>query len=414
MIAEIEIQGFKSLRDVKLRLGDFNLFVGANASGKSNVLDALRVLQGIGYGFTIDEIFNGKPRSANGETWEAIRGGSARSAFAGAGPSTDSAQPAIRFGVTLAPARGRKIRYAIAISPESGCVREENLFVGRGAFSSAYDEIFDSTPFDNPPTSPVIQVRYYRGTRGVQPSRQFEKARPVLCQMPQVDDAFPHYREAVSSCLRALSNTQRLDPSPAKLREYSQARQVKRMGERGENFAALVKTILEDEQTKSAYLTWLRQLTPTELDNVRVLSGALGESLFAIEEHGVVCPAPILSDGTLRFAAIAAAFFQPDMPSLLTVEEIENAIHPTRLRLLVELLRSQASRDRQVVATTHSPIALAWLTEDDYATTFFCRRDEETGASVIAPLSEVPRFLEMVRRHPIGELFAEGWLEGAR
>ena len=60
-----------------------------------------------------------------------------------------------------------------------------------------------------------------------------------------------------------------------------------------------------------------------------------------------------------------------------------------------------------------APIVLAWLREEDYKTTFFCKRDDETGASVIAPLTEVPRFMEVVRKQPIGDLFAEAWLEGA-
>lgn len=83
MIESIHIQGFKSLRDVKLRLGALNLFVGANASGKSNLFDALRVLQGLAYGFTVDEVLNGKPRSATGESWQPIRGGSANAAYLG-------------------------------------------------------------------------------------------------------------------------------------------------------------------------------------------------------------------------------------------------------------------------------------------------------------------------------------------
>jgi predicted ATPase len=66
------------------------------------------------------------------------------------------------------------------------------------------------------------------------------------------------------------------------------------------------------------------------------------------KERGINYPAPILSDGTLRFAAMTAAFFQPDMPDLITIEEIENGIHPSRLRLLLELLKTQASPDHQV------------------------------------------------------------------
>ena len=200
------------------------------------------------------------------------------------------------------------------------------------------------------------------------------------------------------------------------LRGDSQALQIDRMGERGENFAALVKAIGKDSATKDAYLSWLRQLRPAEVDDVGTLSGAVGEPLFALYEHGrkEPFPAPVLSDGTLRFAAITAAFFQPDMPGLMTIEEIENGIHASRVRLLVDLLRSRAGAGAtQIMATTHSPIVLAWLKESEYATTFFCKRDEASGESVICPLPEVPHFTDTVRKQPIADLFAEGWLEAA-
>ena len=58
MIDRIIIENFKSLRRVDLSLGKLNLLLGTNASGKSNFLDALRVLQGIGNGFTISEFLS--------------------------------------------------------------------------------------------------------------------------------------------------------------------------------------------------------------------------------------------------------------------------------------------------------------------------------------------------------------------
>ena len=82
MIDRIIIKNFKSLRRVDLAFGRLNLFVGANGSGKSNLLDALRVLQGIGNGFTISEILDGKPKSATSTAWEGIRGGSGHISFA--------------------------------------------------------------------------------------------------------------------------------------------------------------------------------------------------------------------------------------------------------------------------------------------------------------------------------------------
>lgn len=188
---------------------------------------------------------------------------------------------------------------------------------------------------------------------------------------------------------------------------------VARIGERGENLAALVNAILKGDAGQ-AYVEWLRQLTPAEMDGVEILKGALDEPLFALKNRGEVFPAPVLSDGTLRFAAIAAAFFQPDVPDELMIEEIENGIHPTRLRLLVELLRSQSGVTvPQTFISTHSPIVLARLKESDYPTTFFCRKDEASGASIIQPISEIPRFSEIVQKQPISDLFSEGWLEGA-
>lgn len=186
------------------------------------------------------------------------------------------------------------------------------------------------------------------------------------------------------------------------------------MGERGENFAALVNTLIAKPEDKTAYLSWLNHLRPEEIEDVRILPGAASDLLFALKESGQVFPAPVLSDGTLRFAALAAALFQPDMPGILTIEEIENGIHPARLRLLIELLRTQAAQGcAQMMVTTHSPALLAWLRPEEYRHTFWCQRDDETGASNITPLSKIPHFTDAVKSTSLSSLLTEGWLEGA-
>ena len=125
-------------------------------------------------------------------------------------------------------------------------------------------------------------------------------------------------------------------------------------------------------------------------------------------------PALSLSDGTLRFAAIAAALFEPDPPSVLLVEEIENGVNATRLRLLAELLRQRSSRGKpQVLVTTHSPLLLAYLPDEMYANIIWVWRDAESGSTRAVPVTEVPHLKEVVRRTPLNELFAQGWLEAA-
>jgi len=404
MIERIIINNFKSLRDVDVTLGRLNLFIGTNASGKSNFFDALRVLQGIGNGFTISEILDGKPKSATSEVWGGIRGGSAKACFS-------DGEHGGEISITVSGRRAEKPtqtwEFMIAFSPSEGRVTKERLKVG--------GDVYDSDPVSkNLPTDPVFEVRHYGGAQGKPPHLKFERSRPVLSQFAKGNGGKwkKAHAEAAGEVALLLANTQRVDPHPTELRNYSQAHQIQRMGEHGENFAALIKTLCQDAKAKDAYLSWLRQLRP--VNDVGTLSGAVGEPLFMLKEGGKEFPAPVLSDGTLRFAAITAAFFQPDMPGVMTLEEIENGIHASRVRLLVELLRNRAASGKtQIMATTHSPIVLAWLTEAEYKTTFFCRRDETTGESKICALPDVPHFMEVVKKQPISDLFSEGWLETA-
>ena len=126
MIDRIVIKNFKNLRNVDLTLGRLNLFIGANASGKSNFLEALRILQGIGNGYAMGEILDGKPRSATNEIWEGIRGGSAKAAIAGAeglGEVTISAHGRLKEDPE------RQWDYRIAFSPAQAWVTRERLQV---------------------------------------------------------------------------------------------------------------------------------------------------------------------------------------------------------------------------------------------------------------------------------------------
>jgi len=210
----------------------------------------------------------------------------------------------------------------------------------------------------------------------------------------------------------SLNQMQFLDPMPSVLRTYSS--KVARLGERGEGFAALIHEI-EMSGNKPALLDWLKELRPDEVSDLRAISGAVNDYMAAITERKTEFPAPTVSEGTLRFIALAAAFFQPSMPKVLVIEEIEKGLHPSRLRLLLELMRSQSKRTgTQVFATTHSPTLLAWLTEEDRKTTFVCTRDAESGATKMRSLADIPRFEELLEEgSQIDELFAEGWLESA-
>ena len=373
-----------------------NLFIGANATGKSNLLDGFRVLVGIGRGFTIDEILNGKSRSATGEVWERIRGGTAHACF---GSSDGDGEIAIKvygnWDGILAMTRPDGWEYHISFSP--------NL---RGKVTDEYIDTKDliykhhdlPACFYTNPSLPVLGLH-----------QEIQQRNVTLNNLSGVGISVWLLRLAT-----LLSNAQRIDLVPEVLRAYSQDKLVGRMGDHGEDFAAVINMICHKESTKDAYLTWLRQLRPEQIDDVGTLTGAVGEPMFMLRENGRTFPAPVLSDGTLRFAALTAAFFQHNMPGIMMIEEIENGIHPSRIQLLLDLMRTQGEYTKtQILATTHSAMILDWLQEEDYKTTFLCRRDESTGESRICSLADIPHFMDAVRKKPASELFSEGWMEMA-
>ncbi len=76
--------------------------------------------------------------------------------------------------------------------------------------------------------------------------------------------------------------------------------------------------------------------------------------------------APSLSDGTLRFIALATLFLQPEAlrPSLILVDEPELGLHPYALELLASLIR-QASVTSQVIVSTQSSLLLDHFNPED-------------------------------------------------
>jgi hypothetical protein len=82
-----------------------------------------------------------------------------------------------------------------------------------------------------------------------------------------------------------------------------------------------------------------------------------------------------LSDGTLRFLALAILKMDPDAKGLLCFEEPENGIHPERIPAMLRLLKDlsvdldeavgEDNPLRQVIANTHSPAVVGLVDDED-------------------------------------------------
>ena len=98
-------------------------------------------------------------------------------------------------------------------------------------------------------------------------------------------------------------------------------------------------------------------------------------TLFVTDESQTRHEARALSDGTLRFLALAILEGDSEAQGLLCLEEPENGIHPLRVEAMLHLLQDLAVDPdrpvgpgnplRQVIVNTHSPQVVAQLPEQN-------------------------------------------------
>lgn len=81
MINKLTLRNFKGFRKTTIPLGPLTLLVGTNASGKSNVREALQFLHGCGQGYSLAEIIGAKWGQGGIQIWRGLRGGVREIAF---------------------------------------------------------------------------------------------------------------------------------------------------------------------------------------------------------------------------------------------------------------------------------------------------------------------------------------------
>jgi predicted ATPase len=133
-----------------------------------------------------------------------------------------------------------------------------------------------------------------------------------------------------------------------------------------------------------------------------------GTVQFFLHEGGLNIPVPStrLSDGTLRFLAMAALLLMPTPPPLVCVEEPELGLHPDALSLVAELLVAASAR-MQVIVTTHSDALVSALTEH-IDSVLIC---EYRGGTKLVNL-DVERLRHWLDKYRLGDLWRMGELGG--
>lgn len=397
MISRLQIENFKSIKRADLTFGKVNVFIGTNASGKSNLFDALQVLRGFGYGLSVHEALDGKSATDIQREVPGIRGGSANAVFGGNSKPNKNSRNDIQFRIEF-DYQHKSYSYATSFQPLIGKFSSEVL-------RENAKELFSYTRKNGNTQAKALDKKISLHTHSFEKPLAFADGNllPDSLAEKKAGRLFP-----LLSVASHIRHEFELDV----LRDYAQVFSGNRnLGAKGEGFPNVVSSILKDRKRRDDFNSWIQELSPEQFQEATTLAGASNDELFALVENGVKHPAKILSDGTLRFCAIAASLFQELVSNSMLFEEIENGIHPARLRLLMELVQSRAKVIRsQIFLTTHSPLVLNWLDEEYYSSTYVFKRGKK-GESIVRRITDFERFNELRKKKSIGELFAQGWFE---
>jgi predicted ATPase len=167
------------------------------------------------------------------------------------------------------------------------------------------------------------------------------------------------------------------------------------------------------EDSNPAYrriLGTIRQIAPFLADFVLEPTGQENKDIilnWQDKDSGDVFGPHQLSDGTLRFIALATLLLQPQalLPDVIVIDEPELGLHPAALNLVGGLLRS-ASHHTQVVVATQSAALVDSFDPDDVVVVN--RRD---GASTFERLRE-EQLKNWLQDYTLGQLWEKNVVGG--
>jgi predicted ATPase len=372
VIKRLSATNFRSFEHLDVELGAFNVLIGPNASGKSNLVQCLKFLRDLAR----EGLDNAVSMQGGGEYFRNIN-------LSASAPSSLEVVLNRSFRTQVGQTEDGKWVEAVADEATYGLVLE---FSDNGAdFEVVEEKVVLRCDFRKytsrehvrafatgetlagiPAGSGEVTFSNHRGKLEFDttfPGRLDSGKVPASAGVwgsSSVEDKLPPNRSFLRYIpeLRGIESifggiaVYDFDPKLAKRAVPLNGR--KNLEEDGSNLAIVLRDILEDEDRKREFSNLLRDLMPfvADLGVERFLDRSL---LFNLREEYGESPFPafLLSDGTVGMTALIAALYFEENP-LVVVEEPERNIHPYLISRVVSMLED-ASKEKQVIVTTHSP-----------------------------------------------------------
>ncbi|MFN6567429.1 AAA family ATPase [Dendronalium sp. ChiSLP03b] len=460
MLKQLILENWKSFRYAELPLDPLTVLIGTNASGKSNVVEALEFLQRIARGENIEATLAGD------KTLPSIRGGID---WAARKPYSEFTLKAIIQ--TIDNTTDLLYEIKVQTKPDTKIVQEavevvenynqnfhENMVIlsrhnlKQSCLSEAIGQ-FNNIEKEVTKVKDVIKI-YHNTVEELKALKiqlenlednidnniwkstiservqSLDKLKTIIInQIPTHNKSIDNIKilnndlkneiEKIKVIISKLINVFVINPIPSKMRSYSSISDVFKSD--ASNIAGVLAALPDErkaevEATLSAYIKNF-----PESDIKKVFAEPVGRlktdaMLYCEEEwkpgETTLIDAKTMSDGTLRFLAILTALLTRPEGSQIVIEEIDNGLHPSRAELLVRMLRDIGRKRKiDILLTTHNPAFLDALGPEIVSFVVVAHRDSETGESKLTLLEDIDNFSKLFASYSLGDMTTKGAIE---
>lgn len=400
-IQRIKVTNFKSFKELEVVLGEFNVLIGANASGKSNFVQIFKFMKdiashgldnavsmqgGVEYlrNINVGATENFSLKVVSDSDFRLVVRRTKNDDFIGIKTYETTYEFALKFkkrGLGFEIAKDNLTRQCNFVRLEERKKKlEEKEKLGEGDVTVSRANGKVKIGLHKPEEVPIKEEDIYP------PFLREEKLPPntLLIQtpfffIPQLEGFF--------------GNISVYDFDPKLPKKATPITGKAELEEDGSNLSIILKKITENKEKRRKLFNLVNDLLPF-IGNLDVENFADKSLLFKLQEiyfENQYLPASLISDGTINITALIVALYF-EKKQLTIIEEPERNIHPYLISKVVDMMKD-ASQKKQIIATTHNPEIVKHAGLDNL---LLVSRDEKGFSRVSRPAGteEVKTFLE--------------------
>jgi predicted ATPase len=408
MLTRLKVSGFKNLVDVDVRFGPFTCIAGPNGVGKSNLFDAIRFLSDLAdrplaeAALAVRGDENGKRLSdirslfwRCGNQYESTMSFDAEMIVPSSGQDdlgekAEATTTFLRYSLVLAYRKDANLASLGSIE----ILKEHLTYFRKGDASERLlfdhkDSWRDSAVQGRRSGKDYISTEQVAEGHIIKLHQDGRHGRPLsrsARNLPRTVLSATNAAESPTALLarREMRSWRLLQLEPSALRRPDEFSAPTKLGSNGSHLAATLYRLahqngdtVKNAENPNVCARVANRLAEL-IDNVRTVSIDRDEKreLLTVNMMGAdktPHAARSLSDGTLRFLALAVLEQDPEVQGVLCLEEPENGIHPLRIPAMIRLLQDIATDTnepvnpdnplRQVIVNTHSPAVVQQVPE---------------------------------------------------